>query len=570
LRPRENRANQLEVNTAMPMMSGKVALMESLRAEGVRYIFGNPGTSEAPIMSALEDYPELEYVLTVQEGVAMGMADGYARRTGEPAFINLHIHTGLANGISLLSDSFSAGTPLVLTSGNMDARKLSEGRPDLLQMVEANTKWSAEVTHAGQMASVMRRAFTEARTTPTGPVFVGFAANALEEIAEQQIFPSTTPRIANQPSPSVITEIADLLTDSERPLMLVGERVSQFGATAAAVAVAEQIGAHVYSTGYTQVVFPTSHPQYMGMMSMRSPAIRDQVRRADVVLSVGTRGFADLFQSDSAPLAEDTKLIHIDSNAEELGRFLRTELAVLSSPLGALQELSKELENNAPAPFTEAAKQRSQSIGALTKAARDSFLEDMRRDDDTTPMSPARMMYELSRAWPENAIMVDDSISSRVALYSAFQFNEPGDVEGLWGSAIGWGMGAAMGVKMGSPHRPVIALMGDGTAMMTVQALWTAASRNIPVVFVICNNSMYRVLRVNMNVYLDQVTEQPDKPREYLGTGFDPTFDFAAIANAFGVQSNRIEDPADIVLALQTAVAANAPYVLDIAIDGTL
>jgi benzoylformate decarboxylase len=552
------------------MMSGKIALMESLRAEGVRYIFGNPGTSEAPIMSALEGYPDLEYVLAVQEGVAMGMADGYARRTGEPAFVNLHIHTGLANGISLLTDSFSAGVPLVLTAGNMDARKVSEGRPDLLKMVEANTKWSAEVTHAGQMASVMRRAFTEARTTPTGPVFVGFAANALDEVADQEIYPSATPRIANQPSPSVITEIADLLTDSERPLMLVGDRVGQSGATTAAVAVAEQIGAHVYSTGYTQVVFPTSHPQYMGMMSMRSPAVREQVKRADVVLAVGTRPFGDFFQMGSTPLSDDTKFIHIDSNPDELGRALRTDLAVLASPLGALTELSRELEDNAPAPFTEAAKERAASIGALTKAARDSFMEDMRKSDDSTPMSAARLMYELSRVWPENAIMVDDSISSRGALYSAFTFDEPGDLEGEFGSAIGWGMGAAIGVKLGSPHRPVIAIMGDGTAMMTVQALWTAASRKTPVVFIICNNSMYRILRVNMNVYMDQVTEQSDKPREYLGTNFDPSFDFAAIANAFGVQSKRVEDPSEVALALQAAVAADAPYVLDVAIDGTL
>ena len=339
---------------------------------------------------------------------------------------------------------------------------------------------------------------------------------------------------------------------------------------AAAVAVAEQIGAHVYSAGYTQVVFPTSHPQYMGMMSMRSPAIREQVKRADVVLAVGTRPFGDFFHLGSAPLSDDTKFIHIDSNADELGRAIRTDLAVLASPLGALLELSKELENNAPAPFTEAAKKRAASLGALTKAARDSFMEDMRKSDDSTPMSPARMMYELSLAWPENGIMVDDSISSRGALYSAFTFDEPGDLEGEFGSAIGWGMGAALGVKLGSPHRPVVAVLGDGTAMMTIQALWTAASRNIPVVFVICNNSMYRILRVNMNVYLNQITEQSDKPREYLGTGFDPTFDFAAIANAFGVQSKRIEHPSEIVLAMQTAAAADAPYVLDIAIDGTL
>ena len=112
----------------MPRMSGKIALMETLRAEGVRYVFGNPGTSEAPIMSALESYPDLDYVLAVQEGVAVGMADGYARRTRRPSFVNLHIHTGLANGISLLTDSFLAGIPVVVTAGNTDARKLAEGR----------------------------------------------------------------------------------------------------------------------------------------------------------------------------------------------------------------------------------------------------------------------------------------------------------------------------------------------------------------------------------------------------------------------------------------------------------
>ena len=167
----------------MAVMAGKVALMEALRAEGVEYVFGNPGTSEGPILDALEGYPDIRYVLVTQEGAAMGMADAYARYRGKPAFVNLHIETGLANGVSLLANAAEGGTPLVLTSANKDVRKLAEGRTDLVEMVRQFCKWSAEVTHPEQVAGVMRRAFNEARTPPTGPVYVGFSANALDDEA---------------------------------------------------------------------------------------------------------------------------------------------------------------------------------------------------------------------------------------------------------------------------------------------------------------------------------------------------------------------------------------------------
>ena len=162
-----------------------------LRAEGVKYIFGNPGTSEGAILDALEDYPDLEYVLTTQEGAAMGMADAYARSTQQPSFVSLHIETGLANGISLLHNAKEGGTPMVVTSANKDIRKLAEGRTQLDEMTRLFTKWSAEVTHPEQIPSVVRRAFTEAKTPPTGPVYIGFSANALDDRGDVEIVPST-------------------------------------------------------------------------------------------------------------------------------------------------------------------------------------------------------------------------------------------------------------------------------------------------------------------------------------------------------------------------------------------
>lgn len=170
----------------MPRMTGAQALIEMLKAESVEYVFGNPGTAESAIIDVLEDTPELKYILSVQEGTAMGMADAYARVTGKVGFVNLHIDSGLANGISLLTNAYEGGTPLILTSANKDVRKLAEGRFDLHRMAEQFTKWSVEVTHPEQIPSVIRRAFTIAQTAPTGPVYISFAANSLDDDGEME------------------------------------------------------------------------------------------------------------------------------------------------------------------------------------------------------------------------------------------------------------------------------------------------------------------------------------------------------------------------------------------------
>ncbi len=195
----------------MPLMPGKPALLEMLRADGVRYIFGNPGTSEGPILDALEDYPDLRYVLPTQEGAAMEMADGYARATGRPSFVNLHIETGLANGISLLHNAREGGTPAFLTSANKDVQKLDEGRSRLDEMTLMFTKWSVEVTHAEQVPSVMRRAFTVAKTPPTGPVHVGFSANALDDSSDDSVSSRLAPGRGQRllrPPPIVVSVVA--------------------------------------------------------------------------------------------------------------------------------------------------------------------------------------------------------------------------------------------------------------------------------------------------------------------------------------------------------------------------
>ena len=226
----------------MSVMTGKKALLEMLRAEGVRYIFGNPGTSEGPILQALVDYPDLEYVLTTQETTAMGMADGYARAAGCASFVSLHIETGLANGISLLHNAKEGGTPMVVTSANKDIRQLAQGRTDLAEMVRLFTKWSAEATHPEQVPSLVRRAFNEAKTPPTGPVYVGFSANALEGEAEVDIAASPAVYSRTAPDRDAISDAVDILAGASSPVMIVGDRIAQSGAAAEAVRLAELLG----------------------------------------------------------------------------------------------------------------------------------------------------------------------------------------------------------------------------------------------------------------------------------------------------------------------------------------
>ena len=551
----------------MPVMKGKYALTGMLQAEGVEYVFGNPGTSEGPFLEALAECPDMKYVLCVQEGVAVGMADGYARASGKVGFVSLHIDSGLANGLSLLNDSNFSGTPLVVTAANKDVRKLAEGRSDLARMCEPFTKWSVEITHAEQFPSVLRRAFTAARTPPTGPVFVGFSGNALEDEAEVSLVPSRAAWSAARPDRDAIGEAAAHLAGAARPVLIVGDRVGEDDGVAEAVRVAEQTGARVYSHLGSQVNFPTGHPQFMGMFTPRNQATRRAVRAADVVLAVGTHVFSDLFYQPGAILPASATLIHLDSDAAALGRSEPTHLAILASPKVGLAELGAALGACLSRAERNAAATRRSVLAAETSAQAEQFRQHVASERGRQPMGVATMMSAVAAALPDDAVVCNDSVSSAGMVYAAKKFNAPGSFYAARGGAIGWGMGMALGIQLAQPDQPVVAVVGDGSAMMTVQALWTAAVENIPVVYCICNNRSYNVLKVNLDLYVQVVTQEPDYRPAYLGTDFTHPFDFAALAQAFGVYGRRIENPAEIGPALERALASGKPAVLDVVIE---
>ena len=553
------------------LMTGKQALLEMLKAEGVEYIFGNPGTSEGPIIDLLGDYPEFRYILTLQESVAVGMGEAYARATGRASFVSLHVDSGLANGIALMLDALNTGTPMVVTSANYDARKVNETITDLADLVRPVTKWSVELDHADQIPSVIRRAFNEANSHPKGPVYVGFTSNALEGMAEMNIVPSRPVHDATRPSADGIAQAASLMMDASRPIMMVGDRVSDDDAIDQAVELADLMGLPVYQARGAEVAFPTTHHQFLGALSLRVAQQREVLQDVDLVLAVGSDPFEELFYWGDVILPPEAKLVHIDPDRSRIGRSEPTDVGIVANCAHGLKELIAALkERLSPGDMSEI-NQRKTGVAEAKRASREAFEESVAENWDHRPMTPARMMSELADAIPDNAVVVDDSISNRGVMRHYFQAKRRGDLRGYRGQSIGGGMGTTMGTQCANPDRPVFGIIGDGSAMMTIQGLWTAANDNIPCIFVICNNGMYRVLKVNFNVYQQDILELPETSGgRLLYSDFGTPFDMAAIANSMGVHGERITEPSQIKPAVDRAVASGKPALLDMVIDGSL
>ena len=557
----------------MPVMTGKDALVRMLKAEGVEFIFGNPGTSETPMMDALQDFPEVRYIQALQEGTAVGMADGYARATGRPAFANIHIAGGLANGISALYNAFRGGTPVVLSAGNSDTRmQLSEPTlsGDLVQMTRQYTKWSHEIHHASDIPGAVRRAFNEAKTPPTGPTFLSFPWDTMDVQGEVDITGSSHGYHRIRPDRDALEQASRLLSQAENPVIIIGDRIAQSGGVEQMVQVAERLGARVFAASFSEVNFPTSHPLWSGMLNTSSPATRRLLSGADVALAVGANIFSQFLYVDVPLLDPTTKLVHLDSATSEVEKNYPTEIGVYSDPATGLAELADALDQDMSGPAKEAAATRMAELGERRRRAREEYQERLRQRWDNNPIAVERMMHELAAAAPPGTIVADEAVTSRPAMMQEFSFDEPGTFFGIQGGALGWAMPGALGLQLAKPDQPVLAVVGDGASMYTVQALWTAATYNIPVVYAICNNRAYRILKVNMDIYLKRMLNDEERVSEYTGMNFANPLDLSAMAQALGVQSAKITDPAQIGPEARRMFESGKPGLLDISIDGSL
>ena len=547
-------------------LEGKHALLQMFVAEGVNYVFGNPGTSETPMMTILPEYKDLDYILVLQEGVAVGMAEGYGRSTGTVPLVSLHIDNGMANGLSLMIDQLRSGTPMVMTAGNKDIRKLGPGRSDLAELARPFAKWSAEITHAGQVPSVIRRAFQEAKTSPTGPVFVGMSANAFDDVADVNIQPSTDVVQNSSTDPNTLEEVCDLLSTASKPIMIIGDRLN--GANQAAVKLAETAGIPVYGHGSFEVNFPATHPLWQGNLSVRNPDAVKAIRSADLIIAAGCTVFDDFFYQAEDIIPKSAKLVHIDSDPSSVGKSEPRDIAILAAPSEVITQLAESLSYEFTGTKAEEAALRVKDAASVSSARREAFAKSAMKQRNMSPMSPSTFAATFADALPSDATVFNDGISTGGLIFEAMSPDERGSYYAIRGGAIGWGMGATMGVQLGQPDRPVVGVMGDGTAIMTIQALWTAANSNIPAVFVICNNRSYRILKLNSNVYHRMQGLQT--PESYVASDFDLPLDFKSQADAYGVEGVRVETPDELTAQIQRGCELNKPLVIDAVIDGTV
>jgi benzoylformate decarboxylase len=326
----------------------------------------------------------------------------------------------------------------------------------------------------------------------------------------------------------------------------------------------------VYAAQYTEVNFPTSHPLFGGFLNLNSAATRQQLAGADVLLAVGANVFASFLYVAEPFLSPGTKLIHLDSKAREVEKVYPTEVGLVADPRSGLEDLAQALDQDMSASAREAAATRAATWGETRQREDQERRQRLRSRWDRRPMAVERMMYELGQALPANAIIADEAVTSRPAMMQAISFDQPGSFYGIQGGALGWAMPGALGVKLANPDRPVVAVVGDGASMYTVQALWTAARFNIPVVYAICNNRSYRILKQNMDIYLRRMLNDQERQSEYVGMDFANHLDLAAMAQAMGVAGQRVEDPGQLRSAVERAIASGKPALLDVSIDGSL
>ncbi|MGW6445270.1 thiamine pyrophosphate-binding protein [Lentzea sp. NPDC055074] len=536
------------------------AMLDILRDEGVGKIFGNPGTSELPFVDALVGRPEFEFVLGLHEGSVVAMADGYARATGRPSFVSLHIAAGLANGLVGLLNASRSRTPMVVTAGQQDRRHLASDpmlSGDLVGLARAAVKHTFDVQHAHDLPIMLRRAFALAVQPPAGPVFLSIPMDLPQEDVLVDVPAKSV--VAPLGAPGDLSRAVELLAGARNPVVVAGDGVGRDGAVSELVALAESIGAVVYHQPMNDGVnFPASHPLHAGGLTPTNQAIRERLAPHDVVFIVGCHAFMAHHYTPGPAVPPTTTVVQLDTDAAEVGRNFAVAAGLVGGLKPTLDELAWQLQGKVPE-----ASRRIEQAGDRAKA-REVYVDAtaLSRWGDA-PLDPLAAVHAVVAGLPEDAVVVEEAITSGVRLRSVLRQDRPKSLVHTVGGGLGWGIGAAIGTRLGDPGRPVVAVLGDGCTMFGLQGLWSAARYGVPVTFVVMNNGEYRTLKDT----LDQWNSRSTRSGEYLGLDLaPPRLDFTAVAEFFGIEAIRAKSTDH--LAELVGRAFGAPLLIDVPITG--
>jgi benzoylformate decarboxylase len=548
-------------------MNVAAVLMEILRAAGVRYLFGNPGTTELPFLDALPD-SGLEYVLGLQEATAVAAADGYAQASGQVGVVNVHVAPGLANSLSILHNAARSKSPLLVTAGQQDTRFLMDEpilAGDLVRMAEQFTKWSYEIRRAEEAPVALRRALQVALTPPTGPVFLSLPMDLMGPAVEDTGAGPTSIAARTRPDSGAITRAAELLAGARAPIVIAGDGVARAQAVAELTALAELVGARVHGEPvYRRTNIAGDHALWRGGLFPSPGAVRKALEECDVLLIVGANVFTWFLHTEGAPFPRGLRVIQIDDDPWEIGRSYPVALGIAADPRTTLAELSGALRGRMSEAERHAAAARVERIGKARAEIMARVRAAALTEADRTPIGQAHLMHTLASLLPRDAVVVDESATSLPFVLRYVPFSTPGSFFGGKTGTLGWGMGAAIGVQLGSSGRKVVATIGDGSLMYAPQALWTAAHYQLPITYVVPNNSSYAILKSGM-LSLDLASA---KRGIYPGMDLvEPTIDYVGLARSLGVRAERVEKPASLHEVLAACLAHPGPTLVDVAID---
>lgn len=547
-----------EISKENPV-TGAVALIRALIAEGTDTVFGYPGGQVLPVYDALYDYTDsLKHILVRHEQGAAHAAEGYARATGRAGVVIVTSGPGATNVITGLSDAMMDSTPLVVITGQVGTQYLGSDafqETDVIAITQPVTKWSLQVRRAKDINNAVARAFFIARSGRPGPVVLDISRDAQIGLVDEPYRPINYIRSYN-PSPIAdpqkLQAAAEIINSARRPMILAGQGVAISGAERQLMEFAEKAQIPVATTLLGLSVVPSDHPLYKGMLGMHGNIGPNMAtNRADVIIGIGMR-FDDRVTGIASAYAPDAKIIHIDIDASEFDKVVPSAIALHSDAAKALDSLI---------PLVDRVEERHEWLAL--------FDDCMKREENTvikaelhrrgdTPMTMGEVVRAVSDATDDNAIAVTDVGQNQMMSARYFRFRQSRSFISSGGlGTMGFGLPAAIGAKIGRPDRTVVAFMGDGGFQMTMQELGTIMQYGVNVKMVVMDNNYLGNVRQWQNLFYHQRFSQTPL--------LNP--DFIAIARAYGIEGMDIHDRSELKEGIERMLAHDGAFVLNVAID---
>lgn len=551
-------------------MRGRQVFMQSLVLNGADRIFGNPGTTENPLLESLLEFNQVQYITALHEGVAVCAAGLYAQSSGHTAVANVHVAPGLGNAIGMMYGCLKSQVPVIVTAGQQDTRmRLREPllRHDLVAMAAPVVKWAAEPQSADEIGPLMRQAFQIANTHPKGPVFLALPNNVMEQETEISATSATTSTLAAA-DPNGLDELAERIQKAQRIAICPGDHVASHHATAALERLLALTGAEVW-LDFIPARHPISsrHLQYAGTFSADAAANQKKLAPYDLIIATGGVTLEEIWYEPNSPIPEQADFVQIEINAASVGKPHAPSLALTGDLEKTYNAIADRLERFSNLDFEKRRDTHRVRHEEVQSARQQATQERADNLADRSPLAPIDALQALADALPQDIVIVDEAITASGDLDTAFNITDPNRFFGSRGGGIGQGIAGALGVAEAKPDELIIAISGDGSAMYSIQALWTAAHHQMRILFVILANAEYRVLKHNLDIHRARFDAPSDQTYPHMDLG-NPTLDFAAMAQGMGVPSSQATTTQAIQTACDAFTNGSGPYLLEVKVAG--